>query len=98
MMNERQSKGCLRCGNEGRAEALLRVQELGFSITDLALFLNTHPDCREALELYEKLQRKYAEVRKRYEERYGPLTYDGVNTEEDKWSWINEPWPWEGEY
>ena len=31
-----------------------------------------------------------------YENLYGPLTYDGVNTVRDGWSWINSPWPWEG--
>ena len=33
----------------------------------------------------------------KYEECYGPLTIEGVDTEKDGWSWINGPWPWEGE-
>ena len=32
-----------------------------------------------------------------YENNYGPLTYDGVNTNRDGWSWVCGPWPWEGE-
>lgn len=80
-----------------RVAALRKVQELHFAMIELALFLNTHPCDEEALALYGKVQMMYAGAKAKYEECYGPLTYEGVNTEKDGWSWIQGPWPWEGE-
>ena len=79
-----------------REKSLRRVQELHFAIIDLALFLNTHPCDENALCLYEKVQMMYVTAKEKHEECYGPLTYEGVNTEKGGWSWINGPWPWEG--
>lgn len=87
-----------KVGTTGKTAALRSVQQLHFALIDLGLYLNTHPDCEEALALYEKTRHMYVASKKKYEEFFGPLTYEGVNTEKDKWSWINDPWPWEGEY
>lgn len=80
-----------------RIDALRKVQELHFAMIDLALFLNTHPCDEEALALYDRLQIMHACAKSKYEECYGPLNYEGVIPEKDGWSWIDGPWPWEGE-
>ena len=80
-----------------KTKALRRIQELNFAMIELALFLNTHPCDENALSLYEKVQMMHAAAKAKYEECYGPLTYEGVNTEKDEWSWVKGPWPWEGE-
>lgn len=83
----------MRCKND----LLRQIQQLNFAMIELGLYLNNQPECRNALELYDKVREDYLCTRKEYEERFGPLTYDGVNTMGDGWSWINDPWPWEGE-
>ena len=80
-----------------REELLRKVQQLNFTMIELGLYLNNQPDCSEALNLYDKVQLMYREAKSEYEECYGPLTYDGVDTQKDGWSWIKKPWPWEVE-
>lgn len=80
-----------------RVDALRRVQELNFAMIELALYLNTHSCDEDALALYGKVQLMHAAAKEKYEECYGPLTYEGVSTEKDGWSWVEGPWPWEGE-
>ena len=80
-----------------RIAELRRIQQLNFTMIDLGLYLNTHEDCEEALILYGKVQLMHAAAKTKYEECYGPLTIEGVDTEKDGWSWISGPWPWEGE-
>jgi len=79
-----------------REQLLLRVQQLGFMTDDIRLFLNTHPDCEDAfcaLKYYLAAER---EAIGEYEREYGPLTLEGIG-QQDCYSWINYPWPWEVE-
>ena len=78
-------------------ELLRKIQQLNFAMIELGLYLNNQPGCEEALALYEKVCMMHADAKGRFEEIYGPLTYEGVNAEKDGWSWIDGPWPWEGE-
>ncbi len=80
-----------------KIDALRKVQELKFAMIELALYLNTHPCDENALDLYGKVQLMHEAAKEKYEECYGPLTYEGVNTKKDGWSWVKGPWPWEGE-
>jgi len=80
-----------------RIELLRQIQELNFAMIELGLYLNNQPDCENALDLYEKVSCLHADAKEKYEYAYGPLTYEGVDTKRDGWSWINGPWPWEGE-
>ena len=72
---------------------LKALQNYTFILTETALYLDTHPYCRQALRYYEKYRRLCDEVKKRYEEQYGPLT-PGASCG-DCWKWVTEPWPWE---
>lgn len=83
--------------NSERITALRKIQQLNFVMIELGLYLNTHRDCEEALALYGKVQLMHAAAKAKYEECFGPLTIEGVNTEKHDWSWVKGPWPWEGE-
>jgi spore coat protein JB len=73
---------------------LMRINELGFAMDELRLFLDTHPDCTEALSQYNELQNRKMAAVAEYEAKYGPLTsYGNVNC--DNWDWGNRPWPWQ---
>lgn len=86
-----------KCMKDRRKEALRKVQQLNFAMIELGLYLNNQPECEKALDLYDKVKCMYQDAKERYETEFGPLNYEGVNTKKDGWSWINEPWPWEGE-
>ena len=74
--------------------ALAELQELGFAIQELALYLDTHRDDTEALTLYRRYQRTCHDKRMEYSETYGPLSHMEPITAAE-YNWLNDPWPWE---
>ena len=70
------------------------LQAIGFGIQELALYLDTHPEDKEALELYKTYQQLYAKALELYESKCGPLNHHKV-TKGDRYSWLDDPWPWE---
>lgn len=76
-------------------EALLDLMALDFAIDELGLYLTTHPDDRQALELYWSYIRLGREGRTKYEERNGPLLQTDIT--EGSFRWLDDPWPWDKE-
>ena len=72
---------------------LVQLQTLAFVIQELALYLDTHRDDNDALELYRQYQREYNEGCKKYEQMYGPLNHMTVG--QGGYKWLDDPWPWE---
>ena len=79
--------------NEKANTPLTELQTLSFAIQDLALYLDTHREDTEALEVFKSLQDLYRESRMKYEKECGPLTHMSPICGE--YSWLNDPWPWE---
>ncbi len=69
------------------------LQVLAFMIQELALYLDTHRDDCEALELYKEYQQVYHKCMMRYTEECGPLNH-GVPSQ-GPYRWLDDPWPWE---
>ncbi len=82
----------MMCGCEDKM--LKNVYETGLALDDAALFLDTHPADREAMNYYRYVQRMNQEAIRAYEQAYGPLMINQVTS--DNWSWVKSPWPWEG--
>ena len=80
---------------ETREELLKKVMEYKFAVNDLALYLDTHPNDRRALNLHNKYVEELKQVMKEYENRFGPLTFE---TQMDRWQWVEDKWPWERGY
>lgn len=74
--------------------AMSELQALAFAIQELALYLDTHRDDTEALELYRNYQRLYSTGREAFVRDRGPLTHDSV-TDAKAYAWLDDPWPWE---
>ena len=72
---------------------LTELQTMAFAIQELALYLDTHREDKEALDMYRTYQMMYAEGKKKYEKEYGPLNHMSVAG--DKYGWLCDPWPWE---
>ena len=75
------------------ATTLAELQALDFAIVELALYLDTHREDMEALELYRKYQELYDPCREVYEKKYGPLNH--ISARDGDYTWLDDPWPWE---
>lgn len=79
--------------NEKPVTPLTELQTMAFVIQELALYLNTHRDDAEALEMYRQYQQLYEKGRETYEKMCGPLTHMSVT--DGGYRWLSDPWPWE---
>ena len=70
------------------------LQTLAFALVELGLYLDTHPNDREALELYQAYQKMYHQGMMEYGDKCGPLTH-AHPTKGDHYRWPKDPWPWE---
>ena len=76
-------------------EMLLRkISTYSFAIHEYRLFLDTHPNCEVTIKKIKDCQAKLLPLVEEYEEKFGPLKKSNDNPK--KWTWVNDPWPWEG--
>ena len=79
--------------NELPVTPLTELQVMAFAIQELALYLDTHRDDQDALDLYRSYQKMYERGREAYEKVCGPLNH--MTVADGEYRWLNEPWPWE---
>lgn len=79
-----------------RQNLMKQIYETGFAIDEVKLFLNSHPTDPAALAFYNQNKQLYAQAVNEFTEQFGPLTADNVQVT-DRWTWVDQPWPWEGE-
>ena len=77
-----------------RNELLMKIQKYDFALKELNLYLDTHPQCRRALALFNKYKKLKMDAEKEFNERFGPITPIQNNSTEN-WHWVSDPWPWE---
>ncbi len=76
--------------------ALNELMALDFASDELALYLDTHKDDREAFELYQTLLAMAKEAHQRYAALCGPLMQaDQLGME--RYAWLADPWPWDAQ-
>lgn len=73
-----------------KEDMLMKIKEYQFSIIELALYLDTHPEDEKALCLHRKYANILKDLMDKYQKVYGPLT---INYPCNKWRWLEEPWP-----
>ncbi|MFV0313615.1 MAG: spore coat protein CotJB [Anaerotignum sp.] len=79
-----------------RDEMMTRLMELDFISLDLGLFLNTHPDNTNAINVYNEVITAADTLRMKYEQNHGPLcSFRSYATDTSQWQWDNNPWPWQ---
>ena len=81
--------------NMSREKLMLLIQKANFAMTDVKLYLDTHPNCQEALDYYRDAKKIKKKAWKEYTETFGPLSAEDV-VDQDYWNWASNPWPWEG--
>ena len=73
---------------------MTELQALAFAVQELALYLDTHREDTDALELYRAYQELHRNGLKEYEKTYGPLSHQST-VDSDRFAWLDTPWPWE---
>ncbi len=82
--------------NMSKQELFDFINETSFMVDDIALYLNTHPNCQDGIDAYNHFKHLRKEAIKEYTCSYGPICKYDVNVE-NYWDWVMRPWPWEGE-
>ncbi|MBQ3426554.1 MAG: spore coat protein CotJB [Clostridia bacterium] len=79
-----------------KKELLYKIQKYNFAAYDLLLYLDTHPEDRNAFAMFKAMVKDYKDLVKSYETAYGPLeAYSAAGF--DTFRWTESPWPWEKE-
>jgi spore coat protein JB len=74
----------------------LHIQQIGFMLVELNLYLDTHPTDRMALSNYNMLSRQYHQMMMDYTMKFGALMNFGHSEAgADSFNWISGPWPWQ---
>ena len=63
--------------NETARKLMKRIDDASFAMDDVILYLDTHPDDRNALNYYRYVVALRKEAVKAYEASFGPLTIEG---------------------
>ena len=72
---------------------LSQLQSVNFAVQELALYLDTHREDAEALEVYRAYQELREKMAKQYAAQCGPLNH--MQKGEGPYRWLDDPWPWE---
>ncbi len=75
------------------ASQLSALQALSFVITELGLYLDTHPKDMEAFRMFQEYVKLEKEARERYEKDHGPLQQKSA-AKDSSYTWLKDPWPW----
>ena len=70
---------------------------VSFVLTELSLYLDTHPTDRNAIEYFNHYNRIRHQMIKEFSMKYFPLTLDLAESNKE-WRWGDAPLPWEGEW
>ena len=66
-----------------------------FTVVELALYLDTHPFDKNAIEYFNHYNRIKLQLEKEFSEKYYPLNLNLVACDKE-WKWGMAPLPWEG--
>ncbi len=91
---ERGADMLLNRNNSSKDRLLRTLDAYAFMAHEALLYLDAYPNCREALECYNKYKRLETRTRAEYEAKYGPIT---VPNEATSWQWTKGPWPWQND-
>ena len=79
---------------EKTGTALVQVQELGFALRELGLYLDTHAADDEAAALYNQYAERYEDAMQQYQQSGCSLTQMQAAMS-GRFEWLHDPWPWD---
>ena len=83
-----------------KKKLLFYIDAVSFAALDASLYLDTHPEDKEALDYFHHFNSARQQALHEYAVRFGPLTLGDVQHDgpcKDSWKWAAQPWPWEGD-
>ena len=81
-------------GATPRQNILALIDIYSFLVTDLNLFLDTHPNNERAKILINTFKTELVKLKDYYNVNFSPITIDSISNE----SYITGPWPWEDRF
>jgi len=81
--------------NAEQAAMMLKLQQLGFTLDDLQIYLDTHPYDGNAIERYNATATEYQNLAAQYSTKFTPLSEDMPSNREDEWAWGLDDYPWD---
>lgn len=72
-----------------------QLQAIDFVLVELTLYLDTHPNDKDAIEQFNQYAYLSHQVRQQVEQYYGPLLQFGKSFSGYPWDWNQGPWPWQ---
>ena len=79
-----------------RMQLLHWINTISFTVNEMTLYMDTHPEDKEALEYFNHHNELRKQALEAYAQQYGPLTIDSMACD-NSWKWASQPMPWEGE-
>ena len=79
-----------------RQKLLLKLHELDFILNDLNLYLDINPNDTKIFEIFKRTANEYDILKKKYYDKYQVLEL--CQDTKNKYTWISNPWPWDGDY
>ena len=80
--------------NNDREKMLLKIQELDFALNDLNLKLDINPEDKELYKLFKNYAIELKNLCEQYSKEVEVLEL--IKDVNGKYTWINDPWPWDG--
>ena len=81
-------------GSNPRQNMLALIDIYAFIVTDLTIFLTTHPQNEKAKALLNTFKIELIKLKDYYNTNFAQLTCDAISSE----SYIKGPWPWEDRF
>lgn len=72
-----------------------RIKAYDFALVEMNLYLDTHPQDKQALQLFYMYREKRDQLVEEYEKHFGPYVNTVTNVQGDRFTWICDPWPWD---
>ena len=77
-----------------KEQDLFNLNQIGFALHDLNLYLDVNPEDRQILSLFNQYKDLYNELFTQFENKYGSLCVNNVNNQ-IPFEWENSSFPWE---
>ena len=93
------------CGYEDKDSVyakLKQIQQAAFTVDDLKLYMDTHPDDQQALQLFKNVLKRKKSLMEEFAREHYPLTVACMaeiyaqNPDSSCYCWKEGPIPWEG--
>ncbi len=79
-----------------RNELLRQIAQCEFTLIDINLYLDTHPNCSRALADYKCYSEQLAALKNLYDRKYGTIQNFGNSdvSNAESWNWVESNFPW----